>query len=626
MILNNLKHYNEIKCLSNEELIQLASEIRDRIIEVVSQRGGHLAPSLGTVDLTLALLSVFDPIADRIVWDVGHQSYAWKILTGRNDRFDTLRQLHGISGFTNRDESPCDAFSTGHSSTSISAALGMAIARDLKSGSGHSVAIIGDGALTGGMSFEALNHAGHLQPNKFIVILNDNTMSISKNVGGLQKYMARMYASKSYNTLKKQIWDLSSSLPSSIRRRFIYGAQKLEESMLNIMVPNIIFEDLGFKYVGPIDGHDIPHLISIFNRVKKYMVGPVLIHVVTKKGKGYSPAEKDASAYHGVAPFAMDKEMGSSLNSKAKSYSNVMGETLIDLAKNNPNLVAITAAMVAGTGLSKFEELFPNRLFDVGIAEQHAVTFAAGMATKGIKPFVAIYSTFTQRALDQIIHDVAMPRLPVVFCLDRAGIVGEDGATHQGAFDLAFLSYIPNLVILAPSCAEELDAMLRWAANYQEGPVAIRYPRGTAPYRGIKLDSFSLAKAEILKSETDISQPPIAFIAVGDALQTAQDTAKILAEDDIFPVIVNLRSIKPLDEKTILALAQGCKLIFSFENGSIINGVGARIAQLSSGSKARVINFGYPDKFIPHGKTSLLKKEIAFDPPSLATIVKDNCE
>ncbi|MCB5253207.1 MAG: 1-deoxy-D-xylulose-5-phosphate synthase, partial [Candidatus Cloacimonetes bacterium] len=520
MILENINLPDDIKGLSNERLQALATEVRERIIEVVAKNGGHIAPSLGAVDFTLALLNVFDPLQDRITWDVGHQSYAWKILTDRNARFDTLRQLGGISGFTNRDESAYDAFSTGHSSTSISAALGIATARDLKKEAGHSIAVIGDGALTGGMSFEGLNHTGHLQPNKFIVILNDNTMSISKNVGGLQKYMAHMYASKGYNALRQQIWDLSSSLPPSVRRRFIYGARKLQESMMNILVPNIIFEDLGFKYVGPIDGHDIPQLISIFKRVKNFMVGPVLIHVVTQKGKGYPPAEDDASSFHGVGPFVTNQDK--TFCEGKLSYSEVFGQTLCQLAGNNPDIVAITAAMCAGTGLSDFEKRYPKRFFDVGIAEQHAVTLAAGMATKGIKPFVAIYSTFAQRALDQIIHDVAMPKLPIVLCLDRAGIVGEDGATHQGAFDLAFLSYIPNLVILAPSCAEELSAMLAWAALYKDGPVAIRYPRGKAVCRQIALDSFTPGQAEIIQTEADISQPAIAFVAVGEALQTAQ--------------------------------------------------------------------------------------------------------
>ncbi|MCD8481026.1 MAG: 1-deoxy-D-xylulose-5-phosphate synthase [Candidatus Cloacimonetes bacterium] len=485
MFLERIDKPTMVAKLNNEELAQLAAEVRQRIIDVVAKTVATSRPVWGTVDLTLALLSVFDPIKDRVVWDVGHQSYAWKILTERNARFSTLRQYGGISGFTNRDESPYDAFSTGHSSTSISAALGIAAARDLRRESFHSIAVIGDGALTGGMSFEALNHSGHLQPDKFIVILNDNAMSISKNVGGLQKYMARMYASKSYNALKKQVWDLSSSLPSSVRRRFIYGAQKLEESMMNILVPNIIFEDLGFKYVGPIDGHDIPHLISILKRVKNFMVGPVLIHVVTQKGKGYSPAEEDASGFHGVGPF--DNESGKTACSGKLSYSDVFGQSLCELAGKHKEIVAITAAMSAGTGLSSFEKMYPERLFDVGIAEQHAVTLAAGMATKGIKPFVAIYSSFMQRALDQVIHDVAMPKLPVVFCIDRAGLVGEDGATHQGTFDISFLQFIPNLVILAPSCAEELQAMLVWAASYYDGPVAIRYPRGTAICRNIKL-------------------------------------------------------------------------------------------------------------------------------------------
>lgn len=620
MILDKIDHPDKIRGMGNEDLGRLATEIRERIIAVVAKNGGHIAPSLGAVDFTLALLSVFDPMKDRVVWDVGHQSYAWKILTGRNKGFDSLRQYGGISGFTNIRESPYDAFSTGHSSTSISAALGIAAARDLKGDSFHSIAVIGDGALTGGMSFEALNHAGHIQPDKFIVILNDNAMSISKNVGGLQKYMARMYASKSYNTLKKQIWDMSGSLPSSIRRRFIYGAQKLEESMMNILVPNILFEDLGFKYVGPIDGHDIPHLISLFKRVKNFMVGPVLIHVVTQKGKGYTPAEEDASTFHGVGPF--DNRSGKTACSGDKSYSDIFGETLCEIAAQDRDLVAITAAMSAGTGLSGFESQYPDRFFDVGIAEQHAVTLAAGMATKGIKPFVAVYSTFAQRALDQIIHDVALPKLPVVICLDRAGLVGEDGATHHGAFDLSYLSGVPNLVILAPSCAEELQAMLKWAAAYKEGPVVIRYPRGKAVCRGVDLKNFSPAEAEIIRGDADPSNPPFAFVAVGDALSLAEETAIELRKESLNPVIVNLRSVKPLDEKTLSALGNACSHIFSFENNSIAGGAGSRIAQLLATSNARVINFGYPDRFISHGATDKLKQEIGFDSKSLALEVK----
>lgn len=621
MIIERIDKPTMVSKLSNEELATLAGEVRARIIDVVAKNGGHIAPSLGAVDFTLALLSVFDPLKDRVVWDVGHQSYAWKILTERNARFDTLRQYGGISGFTNRDESPYDAFSTGHSSTSISAALGIAAARDIKQEDFHSVAVIGDGALTGGMSFEALNHSGYLQPNKFIVILNDNEMSISKNVGGLQKYMARMYASKGYNMLKQQVWDISSSLPSSIRRRFIYGAQKLEESMMNILVPNIIFEDLGFKYVGPIDGHDIPQLISIFRRVKNYMIGPVLIHVVTKKGKGYTPAENDASSFHGVAPF--DSGNGKTACSGKQSYSEVFGEKLCALAEKQDNIVAITAAMSAGTGLSSFEKRYPERFFDVGIAEQHAVTLAAGMATNSIKPFIAIYSSFMQRALDQVIHDVAMPKLPVVFCIDRAGIVGEDGATHQGAFDISFLSYIPNFTILAPSCAEEMQAMLAWAATYEDGPVAIRYPRGTAICRNITLHKFEPGKAEIVSEHNQGQERVIAFVAAGDALATAEESANILAEHGINPIVINLRSIKPLDQSLLKALGKSCSHIFTFENGAVIGGVGSRIQQLLQLENAKVVNFGYPDQFITHGKSEILKEVIGFEPHQLATRVLD---
>ncbi|PKN71899.1 MAG: 1-deoxy-D-xylulose-5-phosphate synthase [Candidatus Cloacimonetes bacterium HGW-Cloacimonetes-3] len=613
MILERITDPKLIHELNSNELKLLAKEVRSRIVEVVSQTGGHIAPSLGAVDFTIALLHLFDPLKDRIVWDVGHQSYGWKILTGRNAEFGTLRTLNGISGFTNRDESPCDAFSTGHSSTSISAALGIACARDLIAETGHCIAVIGDGALTGGISFEALNHAGHLQKDKFIVILNDNAMSISKNVGGLQKYMARMLASRSYNTLKKQVWDLSGSLPSSIRRRFIYGAQKLEESMINILVPNIIFEDLGFKYVGPIDGHDIDHLLSILKRVKDFMVGPVLIHVVTQKGKGYAPAEKDASLFHGIGPF--EAKSGKYVCSGKESWSEVMGNCLVKLAEQNPSITAITAAMATGTGLSAFEERFPARFFDVGIAEQHAVTLAAGMATKGIKPFVAIYSTFMQRALDQVIHDVALPRLPVVFCIDRAGLVGEDGATHHGAFDIAFLSYIPNLVILSPYTAQEMEAMLAWAALYMDGPVAIRYPRGTAlcmPEQDTIVD-FQPGKA-VMHHEGE----GIALVATGDAFYVAEQVHQNLCKAGFNPHLLRIPCIKPLDADILSHLANTCHHIYTFEHGSAISGMGAHITQLCSAYNTQVKNFGYPDEFVPHGKTELLLEKIGFTADNLS--------
>ena len=606
----------QIKDLSLPQLIKLASQVRKRIIEVVSQTGGHIAPSLGAVELTIALLYNFDPLSDRVVWDVGHQSYAWKILTGRNEAFETLRSLGGISGFTNRDESPYDAFSTGHSSTSISAALGLASAAKLKDEKLHHIAVIGDGALTGGISFEALNHSGYLQPDRFIVVLNDNAMSISKNVGGLQKHMARMLASRSYNALKRQIWDMSSTLPDSIRRRFIYGAQKLEESMMNILVPNIIFEDLGFKYVGPIDGHDLKQLNSIFKRVRDNMVGPVLVHVVTKKGKGYKPAENDSSLFHGVGPF--ESSSGLQACNSNQGWNEVMGEQLCHLAQKNQNIVAITAAMSAGTGLSPFEKQYPERFFDVGIAEQHAVTLAAGMACKGIKPFVAIYSTFLQRALDQIIHDVALPRLPVVFCIDRAGIVGEDGATHQGAFDIAYLLSVPNLVILAPSSAEELKSMMNWAARYLQAPVSIRYPRGMVHCANEAMIPFKPGKAMILERKGEI-----ALISVGDALPMVREIHELLKMQNVQARIIDLRSIKPMDEELLNSTADECKYIFTFETGAVIGGAGSRISQLLCNKNCKVINFGYPDHFIPHGKIELLNKEIGFTSEALSQRILD---
>ena len=612
MILEQITEPKQIQALTVSELKILAKEVRSRIVEVVSKTGGHLAPSLGTVDLTIALLHLFDPLKDRIVWDVGHQAYSWKILTGRNAQFDTLRQYKGLSGFTNREESPYDAFTTGHSSTSISAALGIACARDLNNEQGHCIAVIGDGALTGGMSFEALNHGGHLQKDKFIVILNDNEMSISKNVGGLQKYMARMLASKSYNVLKKQVWDFSYTLPANIRRSFIYGAQKLEESMMNILVPNIIFEDLGYKYVGPIDGHDIEHLLKIIKRVKNFMVGPVLIHIVTQKGKGYPPAEKNSELFHGTGPF--DLKTGKQISNGKQTWSELMGSTLITLAQKDPKIIAITAAMTAGTGLTKFEETYPDRFFDVGIAEQHSVTLAAGMSTKGLKPFVAIYSTFLQRALDQIIHDVALPKLPVVFCIDRAGLVGEDGATHHGAFDLSYLNFVPNMIILTPSTAEELSAMLFWAASYQEGPVAIRYPRGTAIHSSVhkSFTNFNPFPAIIHSNKGKI-----ALVACGDAFFTAEAVHNLLAKDKIPAQLIQLLSVKPLDKNTLLSLASTCNYIFTFENNAVIGGMGARIAQLLATEPVKIINFGYPDHFIAQGKNSELLDEIGFTPNKL---------
>lgn len=602
--LEKIKKPQDLQKVSIADLGKIATEVRQRIIEVCAKNGGHLASSLGATDLTVALLKVFNPAIDSVVYDVGHQAYAYKILTERNDRFDTLRQLNGISGFNNSAESQYDAFSVGHSSTSISAALGIAVAKQKKKEPGYSIAIIGDGALTGGMAFEAMNHAGHLQTDKLLVILNDNEMSISKNVGALQKYMSHMLVSRSYNRLKKQVWDFAEGLPQRIRSKFVYGAQKLEESMINILVPNIIFEDLGFKYVGPVDGHDIQHLVHILNKVKNNMTGPVLVHVVTKKGKGYDIAEDNASKFHGTGPF--DPCSGKVCGNAEKTFSQVFGETMCELAKSDDSIVAITAAMGAGTGLNKFEKLYPDRFFDVGIAEQHAVTFAGGLAIKGLHPVIAIYSTFAQRALDQMIHDVALQNLPVVFCLDRAGLVGEDGATHHGAFDISFMQYVPNLKILAPASAQELKDMLRLALTNPIGPTVIRYPRGRACGCKFSNQDVNWGKAEIVQEGNDI-----AVIGVGDAYYTAEELVHIFKEKNQKDAwLINLRSIKPLDTALLLSLRGKVRQLIIIEHNTVIGGVGQTIKALLSPQIEDIRCYGFPDQFIPHGTTAELLEQI----------------
>ena len=607
-MLKEIDKIEKIKKLNIAELEILAQEVRERIIDVTSQNGGHVAPSLGATDLVIALLKVFTPPEDAIVWDVGHQSYAYKILTGRNDDFDTLRQYHGISGFNNISESKYDAFGVGHSSTSISAALGIACGKQLNQEAGHSIAIIGDGALTGGMSFEALNHSGHLAKDKLLVILNDNNMSISKNVGALQKYLTNMLVSRSYNALKKQVWDFSGTLPRSIRSRFIRGAQKMEESMMNILVPNIIFEDLGFKYVGPVDGHNIPRLIRVLNKVKYNMVGPVLLHIVTKKGKGFSIAENNSSKFHGLGPY--NATSGETESKKLKNWSSSFGEKLISLAQDNKKIVAITAAMADGTGLTQFEKKYPSRFFDVGIAEQHAITFAGGLSTKGIKPFVAIYSTFIQRAYDQIIHDIALQKLPIVICLDRAGLVGEDGATHHGAFDISFLLPIPNLVILSPAYELEFQEMLTFASEYKDGPIIIRYPRGTINSDDNNHKAFELGKFSLVEAGKKV-----AILSVGHALELAyQVREKLQKDDNISAEIINIRTVKPLDYNYLDSLQDKFDLLVTIEHNSIVNGVGQLISNYLSSSSTSVLNIGYPDSFVAHGNVNLLYQEIGLTP------------
>ncbi len=620
MYLTKINSPDDVRKLDLKQLEQLACEVRQRIVEVTSKNGGHLSSSLGATDIAIALLKVFNPLINRIVWDVGHQSYAYKILTGRNKQFDTLRQLDGISGFNNIFESEYDAFGVGHSSTSISAALGISAAENIKGNSEKMIAVIGDGALTGGIAFEALNHCGHLQ-KELLVILNDNSMSISKNVGGLQNYLSSMLVSKSYNSLKKQIWDLSEThLPVKVRRTFLQGAKKLEESVLNIMIPNIIFEDLGFKYVGPIDGHNIPRMVRILNNVKNNMVGPVLVHTVTRKGKGCSFAEKNCTKYHGVGPYS--KQTGECFGSNNVSFSKVFGDHLCDLATTNKNIIAITAAMSEGTGLSDYERKFPDRFFDVGIAEQHSVTFAGGLALQGLKPFVAIYSTFLQRALDQISHDIALQKLPVVFCVDRAGLVGEDGPTHHGSFDLSYLNFIPNLIVMAPTCAEELTEMMNIAVNYWDGPIAIRYPRGKADFRGKLTSPIEIGKYEVVSYVDPAEEEQVVLIGIGTGYLIAREIHYMLKKDNIDTTLINARFLKPIDKNILLKLTKVKGAIVTIEENACIGGFGSIIASFFSEYKIPVYSYGIPDSFIPHGSTTELKDIINLTPQKIYKDIK----
>ncbi len=597
-MLDKIKSPADVKKLSIPKLGKLAKDVRARIIEVTAKNGGHIAPSLGATDLAIAVLKIFDPLKDKIVWDVGHQSYAYKILTERNEEFSTLRQFKGLSGFNKISESKYDAFSVGHASTSISAALGMATAKQMKGDKHYAVAIIGDGAFTGGMALEAMNHAGESQLKNLIVILNDNAMSISKSVGALQASLTNLLVSRSYNFIRKIVWKVVQFFPYRIRRRLILTARRLEENLVNTLAPETIFEGLGFKYVGPIDGHSIPRLVKILRKAKENVDGPILIHVVTKKGKGYEPAESDASRFHGLGPF--DIESGKSISKPTETYSKVFGNKLCELAAKNDRIVAITAAMTNGTGLSEFAEKFPNRIFDVGIAEEHAVTFAAGLVTEGIKPYVAIYSTFTQRAFDQLIHDVALQNLPIVLCLDRAGLVGDDGATHHGVFDLSYLNLIPNWQVWAPSNAEELEMMLEKAENYSDGPVAIRYPRGKAIRATRKIAPFEPGKFEIVETGEKV-----AFIGIGKNFGQAEFCYNEFIKNHKSAYLINARTLKPFDTETLDTL--NVEKVFTFEDNTIIGGFGSSVKNYYADKDVKVYSFGIPDHFIEHGEVDLLE-------------------
>ena len=611
MILDKVNTPEDVKKLSVEELKQLADEIRQFIVSVVEKTGGHLASSLGVVELTLALLKVFSPPKDEIVWDVGHQSYPYKILTGRKDRFYTLRQFGGISGFPSIKESPYDAFGVGHSSTSISAALGIKVGKRLRGEYGHVIAVIGDGALTAGEAYEGLNNAGQLKED-LIVILNDNEMSISKNIGAISNYLTKLTTGENLRKAKERLEYVTKRIFGD---KVYKGLKRVEDLIVKgLFPPGMLFEELGFRYVGPIDGHDISTLITTLQNVSK-MKGPTLVHVLTKKGKGYPPAEEKPEKFHGVSP----KKAKTGIKN-VPTYTEVFSKTLIEIAERDDRIVGITAAMPSGTGLDKFKERFPERYFDVGIAEQHAVTFAAGLARKGLKPVVAIYSTFLQRAYDQIVHDVALQELPVVFAIDRAGLVGEDGATHHGLFDLSYLRSVPNMVVAAPKDEEELRHLLYTAVN-SDVPFAIRYPRGRGygvavrePLRKIPIGSW-----EILKDGSDA-----VIIATGWPVCQALEAAERLEREGISVSVVNARFVKPIDEDLLKKLAVRFPLIFTVEENTVVGGFGSAVDEfLVSWYRGKIINIGIPDKFVEHGSQEHLRKMVGLDSDGIYAKVKE---
>jgi len=650
-ILEQIKEPKDIKKLNYVEKNKLAEEIREEIINTVSETGGHLASNLGVTELTIALHSVFNMPEDKIIWDVGHQTYVHKILTGRKNKLNTLRQLGGIAGFPKTKESKYDSFNTGHSSTSISVALGMARARDIKQEENNIIAVIGDGALTGGMALEALNDAGNSK-TKLIIILNDNEMSISKNVGGISTFLTKMrtknFYMKSNNSIRKVLEKIPKFGPFVIRM-----ARKVKYSLKQLIIPNMFFEDIGIKYLGPVDGHDIERVEWILELAKKE-TEPVLVHIITKKGKGYKPAEENPDKFHSTPSF--DIETGKSKKEKKKDYSEVFGNKLVELAKTDEKIVAITAAMADGTGLTKFRKEFPNRFFDVGIAEQHAIAMAAGMAKYGAKPVVPIYSSFYQRCYDQVIHDICIQNLPVVLCADRAGIVGNDGETHQGIFDLSFFNIVPNLSVMAPKDFIELEQMLEFAVNLNK-PVIIRYPRGgESNLKFEKHEQIKLGKAEIIeaidekeiscnkeeasdsKEETTCnkqeasdnkesdneektnSSRKVTILAIGKMVARGKEVADKLKENKINTELINVRFLKPIDEEVIKKSIEKTKKVITIEDNIIKGGLGETVAEIITKNEIKDVKlkcFGYPDEFVQHGSVDELEKMYGLDAQSI---------
>lgn len=611
MYLEKIKQTNDIKKIEKEHLDELAQEIRDFLIEKISVTGGHLGSNLGCVELTMALHLALDLPKDKIVWDVGHQAYTHKLLTGRVEGFDTLRKYGGMSGFPKRKESNCDCFDTGHSSTSISAGLGLVQARDLRQEDFTVVSVIGDGALTGGMAYEALNNAAKLEKN-FIVILNDNNMSISENVGGMSKYLNSIRTTENYLDLKDTVYNALIGLRHG--ETMVKSIRKVKNNVKHMVIPGMYFEDLGITYMGPVEGHDIQKLVRFIQEAKK-VKGPVLVHVKTQKGKGYAPAEKHPARFHGAEPFEIETGLPANPRTKA-NYTDIFSTVMIKLAERDERVVAITAAMPDGTGLKRFRNKYPERFFDVGIAEEHAVTFAAGLAAGGMRPVVAIYSSFLQRAYDQILHDVCIQNLPVVFAIDRAGLVGSDGETHQGIFDLSFLATIPNMHILAPKNKWELSDMMKYALSF-DGPIAIRYPRGEA-YDGLENFRATIAYG---KSEPLYEEEDICILAVGSMVKTAAEVRHILKDIGYACSLVNARFVKPIDEEQLREVIKDHRLIVTMEENVEKGGYGDSVRDFVdsvSDGKVKVLQIGIPDVYVEHGNVDILKKELGMDEATVA--------
>jgi 1-deoxy-D-xylulose-5-phosphate synthase len=616
-ILNGIEGPADLKKLSMEDLGQLASEIRRKIIETVAKTGGHLAPSLGVVELTIALHYVFDAPEDKLIWDVGHQSYAHKLITGRRDRFHTLRTYGGISGFPKRDESPYDTFDTGHSSTSISAGLGISTAKALKGEKAKVISVIGDGSTTAGMAFEGLNQAGHTERD-LVVVLNDNAMSISPNVGSFSSFLSRKMTGRRFVYFRKELVNFLKSIPG-VGEDILGLLRKSEDSFITFFTPGMLFEAFKFQYIGPIYGHRLDRLIETFENIK-HLEGPVLVHVLTVKGKGYGPAEKDPAHYHGVGSFEISTGTPKEGSKKPPTYTEVFGQTMVDLGQREERLFAITAAMPEGTGLNQFADVFPERFLDAGIAEQHAVTFAAGLATEGFRPVVAIYSTFLQRAFDQVIHDVCLPNLPVVFCLDRGGLVGEDGQTHHGHFDITYLRSLPNMTLMAPKDEDELRHMV-FTALQQATPMAIRYPRGRGT--GVPLDSeyrlIPIGESELLREGKDLM-----IIALGSMVHPSLEAVALLEEEGISVGVVNCRFVKPLDPK-LVTYAQSTGKVLVVEENIRQGGLSSAFLELLNDMDIRdvqVKRIGLPDAFVEHGPLAVLRANHGLDVSGIAGVAR----